>query len=498
MILALAIPVFPLLLLAQPVSEAVLRDWCEDRKAAKDVHAVRLCADWSSAAGADRASWTDAVATLMRRGRMMSGTESPPAPRTPTAEPRPDETPAPPETPRAATLPASAAAGPATEPPTPTPIALPDTPLGRCLAEVPPGSWTSCGTAPIPLVKDGIRGMTGPRSVIRAWNGAAFDAATETMYFTGGGHADYGGSEIYAFDAPRLAWRLEKPHTGNLILLESGPAGRCEFRYDDGTPSARHTYDGILFFDGKIVVAGGSFFCPHGPSRNEGSVYTYDPGTGAYDFPMDSRLVEDGALIRSGYDRGRSILILSNTNRLLTVRDWKILDRRQGLNSWGAVATFLDWRRLYLLIDSLGLRAFPISPEGSIGAPVRLLPPPEVDAFRDAGLAEIGDGSLAIWPGGATLYRLDTETWTIRQYGDPQGRGPTDFRRVYSKFAYLPAHRALMGYNDETRPVWFYRLEADGTMPFGKPARISPDRECDDRIHAAACPDLQGLLAFGR
>lgn len=45
-----------------------------------------------------------------------------------------------------------------------------------------------------------IKMVTGPKSVIIAWNGAAFDSKNLKMYFHGGGHRDYGGDEVYELD----------------------------------------------------------------------------------------------------------------------------------------------------------------------------------------------------------------------------------------------------------------------------------------------------------
>lgn len=436
--------VVPALLMAQHIlPDATLDDFCGTlgQEPAGGNHAADLCRRWSSADGKDRASWAGALTTLVRREQAVA---------TPSAVPA--------ET--------GSAEAPPADIPAPVATALPDTPLGKCLASVPPGSWTDCGTTPIPLVTDGIRGGSGPSSVIRAWNGAAFDPATETMYFTGGGHGDYGGSEIYAFDAPDLAWRLEKPHTGNVIILSTGPGGRCEFRYDDGTPSARHTYDGIEFVDGKIVVAGGSFFCPKSASRGDGSLYTYDLESGTYDYPLGTMEVGDKPRTKSGFDRANRLLMVSNLQTLRTIRDWKILDQRDRLSSGLGVAIFLAGRRHYAIIDDRGLRLFPISRDGRIGTERRVLPASAVAAFQDAGLAELADGNLVIWPGGRSLFLVDTASWTLSRHDPPEGRpGPTDYARVYSKFARLPEHQALMGYNDYQQAVWFFRLDADGTMP---------------------------------
>ncbi len=50
------------------------------------------------------------------------------------------------------------------------------------------------------------RMVVGPRAVLIAWNGAAFDEESLFFYFMGGGHADYGGNEVYEFDLKTERW----------------------------------------------------------------------------------------------------------------------------------------------------------------------------------------------------------------------------------------------------------------------------------------------------
>ncbi len=91
------------------------------------------------------------------------------------------------------------------------PVGLYDS-IDDCVAAMTPGVWTNCGVAPMPLLtREEVRaaggddGNNGPRCVLDAWTDGAWDG--ETMYFHGGGHFCYAGSEWYAFDVPTLTWR---------------------------------------------------------------------------------------------------------------------------------------------------------------------------------------------------------------------------------------------------------------------------------------------------
>jgi len=85
-------------------------------------------------------------------------------------------------------------------------------------------------------------GVSGPRAAIRAWCGSATNG-TDKWWFTGGGHADYGGNEFYEFNLATLTWkRLMLPEglTDDILVGTTGkapPVGRA----------AIHTYDSIQY-----------------------------------------------------------------------------------------------------------------------------------------------------------------------------------------------------------------------------------------------------------
>src|SRR5947209_20519883 len=58
----------------------------------------------------------------------------------------------------------------------------------------------------------GTWGTGGPANVIAAWGGGALDTQRNRLVLFGGGHGDYWGNEVYAFDIGTLAWsRLTDP-----------------------------------------------------------------------------------------------------------------------------------------------------------------------------------------------------------------------------------------------------------------------------------------------
>jgi len=86
-----------------------------------------------------------------------------------------------------------------------------------------------------------VQGNSGCQSVISAWNSAIADTKRGRLVLWGGGHSDYLGNEVYALDLAKPAMsRLNEPSpTTNVIS--------CPEAYVDGSPSARHTYNGLVY-----------------------------------------------------------------------------------------------------------------------------------------------------------------------------------------------------------------------------------------------------------
>lgn len=104
----------------------------------------------------------------------------------------------------------------------------------------------------------------GPRAVIGAWTGAAYDGH-RFMYFVGGGHAGYSGNEVYRLDLEDLRW--EQLTWPNAVRWRNRKACGPEILEDDTAgnhvgpgPRSAHTYDGVTFFDGKLWYTGSAGF----------------------------------------------------------------------------------------------------------------------------------------------------------------------------------------------------------------------------------------------
>jgi hypothetical protein len=84
-------------------------------------------------------------------------------------------------------------------------------------------------------------------AVLGAWNGGAFASGygkSGALILVGGGHTDYYGNEVYAFDLDSRSWqRLTNPYRSPSFPVADGI-------WPDGTPSVSHTYDQVDYHPG--------------------------------------------------------------------------------------------------------------------------------------------------------------------------------------------------------------------------------------------------------
>lgn len=112
-------------------------------------------------------------------------------------------------------------------------------------------------------------GVCGPTSVISEWSGAALDTKRSRLILFGGGHADYAGNELYAFDVNKLAWeRMTDPFPN--------PKDDDSDENEDGTPQSRHSYGGLAYLghrDRFFALGGSVYRSGHGACDR---VWTFD------------------------------------------------------------------------------------------------------------------------------------------------------------------------------------------------------------------------------
>jgi hypothetical protein len=125
---------------------------------------------------------------------------------------------------------------------------------------------------------EAVRGNSGPAAIISAWSGGALDGSHDRLIVWGGGHMDYAGNEVYAFDLHTLRWtRASDPS------LDVGGDERSGV-YPDGRPRSRHTYNSLQYvpapLDRFCAFGAGGFF-PSGQT-GDGRIQCFDLAGGTW------------------------------------------------------------------------------------------------------------------------------------------------------------------------------------------------------------------------
>lgn len=154
------------------------------------------------------------------------------------------------------------------------------------LAGLPDGEWsalpdsamTAAGSMAIECCDFSI-GCELPG--IFSFSGATLDTDRRRVVVWGGGHNDYFGNQLVAFDIATLQWQLVTPPTS--VCLFSDPP---DYRFTNGLPVSRHTYDHIDYIDHLGVFFSYSGATADSPPFNGGTSYgdlwTFDFDTGSW------------------------------------------------------------------------------------------------------------------------------------------------------------------------------------------------------------------------
>ena len=344
--------------------------------------------------------------------------------------------------------------------------------------------------------------VMGPRAVLDAWNGAAFDEKNLLLYFMGGGHADYGGNEVYEFDLKAGRWnRLTNPSPLSFLYQIHESTSTKTVRYCWApdmrrVPGSTHTYDGLQFskktktiFLVAFYAANGSCFDDQkgqfkGDSRIlyhglwQGLTHTgLGPGDGIFEFNPSRHEERNGiapltwrrlAIPNSpylGYPRSLELpdgtMMVGNpwslypfdpSSGTIGKRLWpEEADHGDGLAEFHPpMGVVMSLHRKKLILRNL-----------QTGVPQRDVAP----QLHGKSLAVNKSGSVFSWDDRHKILMIDLHTpernWSLYDWS---GAGPpSGDKRVYSKWQYVAAHDVFFGLSFHTTGVWVYKHPA--TMP---------------------------------
>ncbi len=334
-------------------------------------------------------------------------------------------------------------------------------------ADMPADSWLEVphsllkSVTPDLAVYPKIRGNTGPASVVAAWSGAALDARRSRLILWGGGHADYHGNELYAFDVPTLAWqRITEPFPDPVHDQQVNA---------DGTPNARHTYNGLAY----IAHADRLFACG-GALSGKGfalcdATWTYDFAAKAWEAHHPQGHAPDGGIGHCcAYDPDSKRVFFGNGKGLfaytLEADSWVQLTD----DAFYYITLAVDpKRRLLVGAGNKSLFSYDLA---NAKVARHALTTSGGDAFIAAGnpgfdYDPVAD-RLVGWFKGA-VYVLDDQSWSWSVH-DVAG-GPKDSANgTYGRWRYVPAVNAFILVTAWDADVCFYKLTAGAGTSSGR------------------------------
>jgi len=119
-------------------------------------------------------------------------------------------------------------------------------------------------------------GVRTPDGIIAAWSGFAWDPNRGDLILYGGGHANYGGNEVYRWHGTTRSW--ERASLPSEISLDAMNNYRA-IDGPDNAPVSAHTYDNNIFLPilDRFLTFGGAAY-------NNGDAYLRANGTGGSRF----------------------------------------------------------------------------------------------------------------------------------------------------------------------------------------------------------------------
>jgi hypothetical protein len=140
------------------------------------------------------------------------------------------------------------------------------------IAAAPASSWLKANTNTYESIWDPVdlrapfgAGVGSPEAVINAWSSFAWDSKHHRLILWGGGHANYGGNEVYTWSAMTQQWELAY-HSSDVL-----PLGGTYITADGWQNSAMssHTYKNQIYLPilDKFLTMGGA-------AHNSGALFS--------------------------------------------------------------------------------------------------------------------------------------------------------------------------------------------------------------------------------
>src|SRR5580700_7738342 len=307
------------------------------------------------------------------------------------------------------------------------------------------------------------------------WSGALFDAKRNRLIIHGGGHNGWYGNEIYAidFNANPIVPVLVKDASHGTAVSN---VGSCPETFNDGTPNARHTYNGLWYLptqDTYFLYGAGLSPCGN---FSDGQ-WQFNPNTLSWSQQTPSNhpnSAQNGSIPQFAYDSVTDSIYEVEAN---TGIFWQYIP---ATNTWNSLATLpapcptdnntgvIDpGRRLYLCIGSGSFNKVSLNSPytatnlaGASGCSALASVNGPGFTYDPVQKLEVG------WAGGNTAYTYNPDTNSCTAITQYTG-GPTTIQAngTFGRFQYSAALGVLVVINDISSNAYTLRLTASTSGP---------------------------------
>ena len=353
--------------------------------------------------------------------------------------------------------------------------------MAAAIDNLQPGHWYQVPNSTLESVAPAVipPGNTGVQSVMAAWSGGAYDSIRDRLIVWGGGHADYSGNEIYAFDINTEKWtRVTEP---------SDPVEPGVLYYPDGLPTSRHTYGSLVFAPNVDRFLSMGTSAGYGPTGSTGG-----KNIDAFDFNSNTWSTNIGNIPDSGnsfsaisaYDPSTGFIWTNSTLSNGRLVKYDPVTRTSSAHAYKpmefyATAAIDPTRHIMVSVGGYGgQRQFlvwdlnnpdnpPTSPASS-GATA-------LETSQAPGFAydPVSDKFVG-WNGGTSVYLLDPNTWvwTRVDAASTNTVSPTspEPNGTYGRFRYIPSKNAFIVVNRTSDDVYYYKLSSGSGTTVSAPA----------------------------
>jgi hypothetical protein len=303
----------------------------------------------------------------------------------------------------------------------------------------------------------GTWGVVGPASLFVAWSGGALDTQRNRLVLFGGGHGDYYGNEVYAFDIGTLTWsRLNDPTLN--------PTLNADVNWD-GTPNSRHSYNGLAY-----IAHADRFFALGGSVAGNGfgvcqNAWTFDFGTKTWTNKNPGGTKPTTAYgDNCSYDPStKKVWWCENNSAGLFSYDYDANSwTKHNSDSFYYYTSCIDTKRGVMVIVGNGnVYAYDLKNANYARQTWTTTGGDSFIAKGNVGLDydPVSDKVVGWRSGTPVILDPVTKAWTV---GSSTGAPSEGSNGVYGRWRYVPSVNAFVVVTDIDDNVYFYKMSAGG------------------------------------